>query len=198
MELEAALRLKLRIIPVLVSGAGMPTEATLPDVLKPLARRNAVDVRDTRFDADVGVLVSALTETLSPPSRNPPIRGARREDAFGLPLRARPLITAIALIAPVAIGVAIYRLNIEPPVHVDSPPSDAQDGAAADTAADGVSDTVGDQSAAVESLTDADAAELTSRGKEKLKNGEHPLAVSLFRKAAEHGNAGASTPRPGV
>ena len=40
-EIESALKRDIRVIPVLVDGARMPTENELPDSLKPLSRRNA-------------------------------------------------------------------------------------------------------------------------------------------------------------
>src|SRR5262245_27035916 len=44
LELEAALKRKIRIIPVLVDGAKIPKGDGLPDVLRPLIRRNAVSL----------------------------------------------------------------------------------------------------------------------------------------------------------
>jgi hypothetical protein len=43
-ELAAALQGKVRVIPVLVRGARMPREDELPDALKALARRQAVEL----------------------------------------------------------------------------------------------------------------------------------------------------------
>ena len=43
-EIEAALARKLRVIPILVEGAGMPREEQLPESLRPLARRQALEL----------------------------------------------------------------------------------------------------------------------------------------------------------
>jgi len=49
------------VIPVLVGGAVMPTKDELPDSLKPLAYRNAIQVRpDPDFPTDMARLVEAL------------------------------------------------------------------------------------------------------------------------------------------
>ena len=44
-EISAALARNIRVIPVLVDGARMPKASDLPDSLKPLAHRQAVEVR---------------------------------------------------------------------------------------------------------------------------------------------------------
>jgi TIR domain len=68
MELQAALDRNVRVIPVLVQGVDMPSSDDLPDALKKLARRNAVEVSSTRWRYDIGRLTAALeriTETAS-------------------------------------------------------------------------------------------------------------------------------------
>ena len=47
-ELEAALRGNIRIIPVLVESASMPNGDELPETLEPLVYRNAAEVRSGR------------------------------------------------------------------------------------------------------------------------------------------------------
>jgi hypothetical protein len=51
-EITAALARDILIIPVLVEGATMPSEHTLPSDIAPLARRNALELEDTRWDYD--------------------------------------------------------------------------------------------------------------------------------------------------
>ena len=59
-EIEAALTRNIRVIPVLVDGAAMPREETLPDTLKALARRQKIEVSHDRFNSDVERLTNAL------------------------------------------------------------------------------------------------------------------------------------------
>jgi uncharacterized membrane protein YhaH (DUF805 family) len=63
-EIEAALTRDIRVIPVLVDGARMPTAEELPDSLKPLSRRNAVTLSHNRFGAEVDDLARALLQAL--------------------------------------------------------------------------------------------------------------------------------------
>jgi hypothetical protein len=64
LEIATALKRDIRVIPVLVDGALMPRSNELPDDLKLLVRRNALDVSHTRFNADIGRLVAALERVL--------------------------------------------------------------------------------------------------------------------------------------
>lgn len=77
-RLEIATALKrsdVRVIPVLVEGAEMPGSDALPDELKPLARRNAIELTDRRWEFDVSTLIDTLRKALGvepSPKPNPP------------------------------------------------------------------------------------------------------------------------------
>ena len=60
LELAAALKRKVPLIPVLVEGAAMPSAAELPGELSPLARINALEISDNRWDYDIGLLIASL------------------------------------------------------------------------------------------------------------------------------------------
>lgn len=63
-EIAAALAREIRVIPVLIDGAPMPRADELPEPLKPLARRNAVEVRNSQFGRDADVLVAKIRDAL--------------------------------------------------------------------------------------------------------------------------------------
>jgi beta-lactam-binding protein with PASTA domain len=65
MEVATALRLNIRVIPVLVQGVAMPREENLPDDLKPLARRQAIEINDTHWDSELAELVETLERQLA-------------------------------------------------------------------------------------------------------------------------------------
>ena len=75
-EIKAALDQGKRVIPVLVGGTGMPRADTLPEAIRPLARRNAVGLRPERFRGDCQGLVTALKESLAAAEQE---RAARTE-----------------------------------------------------------------------------------------------------------------------
>lgn len=63
-EIESAMRLGKRVIPVLVNKAEMPRTADLPERLQALARRHAVRLTQERFRADVQGLITVLQGAL--------------------------------------------------------------------------------------------------------------------------------------
>jgi hypothetical protein len=76
LEIEAALRQQIVVIPVLVQGATMPTPEQLPESLRELSLLNAIPVRrDPDFDADTRRLSAALDRYV-PPTRRPPAQPA--------------------------------------------------------------------------------------------------------------------------
>lgn len=68
LELASALRRDIPVVPVLVRGAKMPLVERLPDDLKDLAFRNAVELTHARWKSDVQVLVQALRPCLEEPA----------------------------------------------------------------------------------------------------------------------------------
>jgi hypothetical protein len=65
LEIEAALRRKVRIIPILVEGATMPHADELPAAIAGLARRQALELSPSRFEYDTSRLLKVLTSTLA-------------------------------------------------------------------------------------------------------------------------------------
>jgi formylglycine-generating enzyme required for sulfatase activity len=59
-EVAAALKRNTPVIPILLDGTRMPKPERLPDDLKGLARRHALDVRHASFRSDIDKLVRAL------------------------------------------------------------------------------------------------------------------------------------------
>ena len=60
LEIASALQRDIPVVPVLVRGARMPRAEQLPEDLRELAYRNAVELSHARWKSDVQVLVRAL------------------------------------------------------------------------------------------------------------------------------------------
>lgn len=60
LEIATALKRNVRVIPVLVGGAAMPTSPELPDDLKALTRRQAHELTDSRWDYDTEQLIKFI------------------------------------------------------------------------------------------------------------------------------------------
>lgn len=65
LEIEAALTRDVRVIPILVEGAGLPRADELPASLAGLVRRQALELSPARFDFDVSRLLKVLDTTLA-------------------------------------------------------------------------------------------------------------------------------------
>ena len=72
LEIEAALRRDVRVIPILVGRAPLPSSEQLPDSLRALIRRHAVELSPNRFEPDVARLVRIIDKTLAAVGGGPP------------------------------------------------------------------------------------------------------------------------------
>lgn len=67
LEIETALRLGVRIIPIVVQNALMPPKESLPASIRKFSVLNATQVRSgTDFNEDMGKLISTLAQLLNP------------------------------------------------------------------------------------------------------------------------------------
>lgn len=84
-ELASALGRDIPVVPVLVRGARMPRVEQLPDDLKELAYRNAVELTHARWKSDVQVLLQALgphlNEHVADASKEPTAGGKEERSA---------------------------------------------------------------------------------------------------------------------
>lgn len=69
LEIAAALNRNVRVVPVLVGGAEMPKPEELPEDIRPLTRRQAQELTDSRWDYDVEQLIKTLCKVLGIPFR---------------------------------------------------------------------------------------------------------------------------------
>jgi hypothetical protein len=51
------------VIPVLLGGAKMPDAGSLPEPVKRLARLHAMEISDSRWEYDLGVLIKAIKDS---------------------------------------------------------------------------------------------------------------------------------------
>ena len=65
LEIEAAMRRDVRVIPILVGRAPLPSSEQLPDSLRGLIRRQAIELSPNRFEPDVARLVRTIDKTLA-------------------------------------------------------------------------------------------------------------------------------------
>ena len=66
-EIKAALKRNIPVIPILLDGTKIPSASSLPEDIRPLSFRNALDLRHASFQKDLDRLVRELTALPSPP-----------------------------------------------------------------------------------------------------------------------------------
>ncbi len=96
-EIVAALARDIRVIPVMVDGARMPTADELPDALKPLVRRQSVELRNAHFGRDAEALIEKIRAT-------PAAEKAARP--------RWPVVAAGAMTLLVAGWIGLYRIGV--------------------------------------------------------------------------------------
>ncbi len=113
LEIAGALaRPEVRIIPVLIEGATMPAPEALPEDIRALARRHAMNLRDDAWDHDVdrlaGVIADVTRSSIAPPMSSAAIAGPA-----GLvgPAKAGPYGRWLMAGAAVVLGVLILSLT---------------------------------------------------------------------------------------
>ncbi len=113
-EIATALKRGIRVIPVLLEGASMPHSRDLLDDLKPLSRRDALEIRHSSFDRDFEKLRAAIKRAPSTVSR--PRAAVPRWLWAGL-----GLVVLLAIAG--AIGLSIMRqTTTAPAVAVETAP----------------------------------------------------------------------------
>jgi hypothetical protein len=79
LEIATALQRGIRVIPVLVEGVSMPRSDDLPDDLKSLVRRGALELSHNRFKADSERLTGAVERALEAASAESDRRGGEEQ-----------------------------------------------------------------------------------------------------------------------
>jgi hypothetical protein len=125
-EVAAGLANGLRVIPVLLDGAAMPAAAELPPDLSALSGRNALELDNTRFAADMARLVrevrGALGQSAPAPAPATAQSGARRRSRWAVAVVA----IGAAVLALAALVWQWQRSSVPTSVGADDAPRAAQ------------------------------------------------------------------------
>ncbi len=130
LETDTALRSGMPVIPILVERAPMPEPEELPESLRPLTRRNALELENQRWEYDVSRLVRAVERLIDPEEEQDKGRekdnktgGGDRDEARGEARRpqrrtwlsTRNIVGAVAIVAVAVVLIVIFLLKPPPP-----------------------------------------------------------------------------------
>ena len=114
LEIAAALARNIRVIPVLLDGTPMPREAELPEALRGLVWRNAIELSNTRFTADVNRLAEVLAKVLGDGDKAPPASAAGATIAASPPPSSSALTSATVKSSSATAGAQSATAEPEP------------------------------------------------------------------------------------
>lgn len=124
LEIATALVRDIRVIPVLVDGMAMPSEDLLPQSIRPITRRHAVEISNTRFSSDIERLITAVQRTPGEfgESLKPDNSTSSYERVAG---KSQPSISpwiifgiGAAVVAVIFLSLVIWWPNRQDPEHV--------------------------------------------------------------------------------
>ena len=120
-ELQTALTSGMRVFPILVGGARMPSEEELPEGLQALARRNAIELSEQDWSEDFDKLVGALERALGWSGR------PRRKTGSKTALLAVAGVVALCVLAVAALFVSnmLGPKAASPSLEKTPPPQEA-------------------------------------------------------------------------
>ena len=109
-EISSALRRDILVLPVLVGGASMPRAESLPENIRGLARKQAAEISDGRWDYDTGEIFKTLEGVVKPGS------DAQRSSSAGKVARAvvSGVLWALAIAAVLIVALYTYAFLSQP------------------------------------------------------------------------------------
>jgi hypothetical protein len=111
-EIATALKRNMRVIPVLVQGASMPSADELPEDLAPLTRRNAFELHDSSWGDDIRRLITVIERVIKGTSAATP-----DEPEVKRPSKKRIWLAPVGLLmlAIIASLYGLYQIFNSPP-----------------------------------------------------------------------------------
>lgn len=107
-ETSAALKRDVRVFPILVKGAVMPSAKDLPEDMSRLARRNAHELSDQRWEFDCNALMAVLEKIVGPPNSRPAAPIASDDVSTSVSKEKKNIKAIIGLIISVLLLLTLF------------------------------------------------------------------------------------------
>ncbi len=118
-EIKTALERGIRVIPLLIEDVRMPVPEQLPDDLKTLARRQSLQISNSRWADDIKRLIDVLEKELGVTVKTPaPPRPSMKKAVIGT--------VSLTLVSLTAYFVISHKQTTPPPVPVVVTPKSAE------------------------------------------------------------------------
>ena len=114
LEIAAALSRNIRVVPVLLDGASMPSEKELPEPLRALARRNALEISNSRFGSDTETLIMAVRKALGETDGYADLRDLRGRKSVWYWLAGGLAVGVLSTMAYLFLQPQYHRLSVQP------------------------------------------------------------------------------------
>jgi hypothetical protein len=125
-EVLTALIRQMRVLPVLVGGAKMPSAEDLPVELQALCRRNALEITEQDWDENLAKLIKALEVVFGPGPSPPPVNRGSAFKKWGLAVvgAMAALFLLVAYLGKPKLPDPVKPDQPNPPIHQtgDLPP----------------------------------------------------------------------------
>lgn len=112
-EIRNALTSGIRVVPVLVGGAALPTREQIPEDLSDLLNRNAFEISDSRLDFDSNRLVATLQSIVGAP---PPQRLRSRRAALFGGIATAALVAVLGIVGTGAVSFWRTDAAVQTPI----------------------------------------------------------------------------------
>ncbi|MGH9281000.1 MAG: substrate-binding domain-containing protein [Acidimicrobiales bacterium] len=123
LEITAALGRAKKVIPLLVDGARLPRPQDVPEPLRPLLRRQAIELTDSRWSYDLGVLLDELRPALLREETKPvPADTAPRQAARRLPRRRLGVLGLLSALLAVGLVAGLLQTRHHSPMVAAAAP----------------------------------------------------------------------------
>ena len=117
-EVVMALEMGLRVVPVLINGAAIPTLDLMPESMQPLMARQIARISNPSFDEDVNRIAEGLSDTIPLKPEEPTVPGKPNGSIWDNMIKAVLLLVMLVSIGLIAFAWALAEVEFREKVFM--------------------------------------------------------------------------------